>query len=390
MRVLSLSFWVILVGLLAGCSGGAVVFVPTPLPPDVSPTTYTHPSGVFSIVLPRNWSVYEQSTNVIASVSFAPPNSSVPLVQIGVVNLGEDIEADELGSLMFQYQTQIRPDLVNYTEQDRQALPDGSWRVAGIRNIENKPQPLNTFFQRAGSFFSVMEVVIPQDPALASDTQTFINTFNINGSAEFPIETLAALSTVSTAQLEIQHVSTWTTPSGVFYISGEVVNHSTEALGNVPVRAQLLDANNNILLEAQDLVMGHSILPNGYAPFSLRFGQGQPPTAVNFSLLLGGNTAPQAIQAISAPDLEWTDTQQQGTDGQLYITGEVTNSGEVTVRQGIATVTVFDTQGNVIGAGFANFQDENLEPNRSTTFVILVSDLGGEALNYIVNAQGLP
>jgi len=63
---------------LSACSGGAVVFAPTPLPPESVPVTYEHPSGAFSLLLPRTWALHEQATAAIASASFTAPNSDVP------------------------------------------------------------------------------------------------------------------------------------------------------------------------------------------------------------------------------------------------------------------------------------------------------------------------
>jgi hypothetical protein len=389
-NVLYIGFIALILGLSA-CSGGAVVFVPTPLPPDVSPITYTHPSTAFSLLLPRNWSVYEQANDQIASASFAPPNSNTPLVRVSLVNLGEDIPIERLGDLMLQYQTQIRPDLAQYTEQNRQAMGDGSWRMVGIRNQEGKPQPINTFLQRNGSFFSVLEVVIPTDAQLASDVQVFINTLTINTSATLPTATLSALSGASGSDLEIQHVSAWSTTSGVFYITGEVLNRGSQPLASVPITAQLLAQDGTILAEASDVLMGHVIAPNGYAPFSLRFGQGQPLGAVDFALSLGGSAyQAQTLVVVTAPTLTWQDGEQRGTDGQLYITGTVTNEGNQAVKQGMAVVSVFDANGNVIGAGFAPIESATLAPNGTSEFVVLISDLGGEASNYIVTVQGLP
>ena len=86
-------FGVVLSLLLGACSSGAVVYVPTPLPPEENPQTYEHPSGAFSLVLPPNWSAYTQNLTNLASASFSPPDSREPLITIAVINMGEAIEA---------------------------------------------------------------------------------------------------------------------------------------------------------------------------------------------------------------------------------------------------------------------------------------------------------
>ena len=66
---------------LTGCGSGAVVFAPTPPPPDLSPLRYEHPSGAFSVVVPRNWPVFTQHATTLAAASFSPPDSGDPLLR---------------------------------------------------------------------------------------------------------------------------------------------------------------------------------------------------------------------------------------------------------------------------------------------------------------------
>jgi len=373
--------------MLAGCAGGAVVFVPTQLPPDVSPILYEHPSGAFSIVIPRNWSVYDQQNGQIASVSFSPPGSDVPVVRVAVANLGETIPDERLGELMLQYQTQLRPDLASYTEQDRQAMPDGSWRMKGVRNFEGRPQPLNTFLQKNGALFSVVEVVVPAEPALASDVQTFINTYVLNSSAALPASPLTVLSGAALACLEIQNVSTWSNAQGVFFITGEVVNRGRDTLVNVPIEAKLVDAEGRVITSAVDRLMGYGVVPGGYAPFSLRFGAGQPAEAASFELVLGSG---ESGMVVGAPLLTWEDEQQTGLQGQFYVVGQVTNVSGTTLQSLRAVVTVFDASGGVIGAAFTDLTDGPFTAGSTGRFNILVPDVGGEPAQYLVSVQGLP
>lgn len=378
--------------MLAGCTGGAVVFAPTPLPPDVSPTTYTHRSGAFSLVVPRNWSVYEDPQETLAAASFSPPNSNVPLVRVALVNLGNTISLDDFGALLLQYQTQIRPDLRAYKEQDRQAMPDGSWRIAGIREgVGGVPQPLNTFIQRNGTFFVVLEAQLPADPTQQSEAQIFINTLDVHTDAPLPVAPLAALSGVSAQHLEVANVSTWSTREGVFYVTGEVVNRGVRTLTGVPIRATLHAADRSVLAGAEDKLMGHGILPNSFVPFSLRFGQGQPPASVAYDLLLGGAdwVNDDTLDVVGEGVLVAEFTTSTGSEGQLFISGHVTNNGDAPLREVMAIATLFDANGHVIGAAFAPINQVELGASERADFVILVSERGGTPENIIVTAQGL-
>lgn len=384
-----------LLGLSACSGGGAVVFAPTPLPPEMTPNTFTHPSGAFTVLLPRTWSLHEQATTLFASASFAPPESDTPLVQIAVVNLGQDIPTDDFGDLMTTYQTQVRPDIGSYTEQAREAMGDGSWRMSGLRlTASGETQQLNTFIQRSGTLFAVMNVVIPQDATLRSQTQTIINTLTIADDAttvDLPANDLNVLSGVSTSPITIVNLSTWTTPTGVFYVTGEVTNSDDSVIADLPVRAQLLTSGGDIVADAGDIVMGYGIGSGGFAPFSIRFGQGQPTNAAQYRVSLGAETyTPQTATIIGSPTLTWTDATQSNADGALFVTGTVTNTGDDDVLAPRAIVTLFDTDGRVVGAAFADANTTVLPAGDSADFTVLISELGGTPANYVVDVQALP
>ncbi|MEO1165282.1 MAG: FxLYD domain-containing protein [Chloroflexota bacterium] len=381
--------------LLPACSGGAVVFAPTPLPPELTPNEFTHPSGAFSVLLPRTWSLHEQASSVFASASFSPPESEASLVQISVVNLGRDISTDELGELMTTYQTQVRPDIERYTEQDRQAMGDGSWRMSGLRQtLSGDTQQLNTFIQRSGTLFLVMDVIVPQEATLRSNTQTIINTLAIaesDATVDLPVADLTVLSGASVAPISVVNLSTWTTPTGIFYVTGEVRNSDDNPISELPVRVQLLTTAGDVVADAGDIVMGHAIESGGFAPFSVRFGQGQPSNASQYQISLGAdNYTPQEQAVIGFPTLSWTDETQSNADGALFITGSVTNTGTDDLLSPRAIVTLFDESGRVIAAGFADANTTILPAGESADFTVLISELGGAPANYVVNVQALP
>lgn len=390
MKQLSVIWTLIL--LLTGCTGGAVVFAPTPLPPDLSPMRYEHPSTAFALLLPRNWSVYSQQVTLFAGASFAPPDADVPLLRAMVVNLGSEISLEQAGDLMNQYQTQFRPDVGRYSEQDRQAMGDGSWRISGlVAGVSGQTQQVNTFFMRQGSLFGIIEVMLPTDAALRSQLQTIINTFEMHAQVDLPVAQLAVLSAAAGASVEIINLSTWTTAEGVFFVTGEVANHGADTLAGIPVHVSLLNDAGEVLGDGIDTIMGYALESGGFAPFGIRFGQGQPAGATQYSVSIGSDAyVPQPITIVSAPQLIWTDATQQTADGDLFVVGSIQNSGAEAVRQPRAIVTLFDERGRVIGAGFADADDSILPAGETLGFTVLISDMGGVAANYVVNVQAYP
>jgi hypothetical protein len=383
----------ILIGLLlAGCSGGAVVFAPTPLPPDLSALRYDHPSGAFSVNVPRNWPVFAQNTTVLAAASFAKPGESEPSLRFAVLNLGEQVDSAALGDLMDTYQTQVRPNAAGYSETGRQAMGDGSWRLTGVQHsVGGVTRQVNTFIEQVDTFLGVIEVYLPDSPADQSELQTIINSFAIHTEASLQPSEVTILGFATVSDLDILHIATWTTPAGVFFVTGEVGNYGTNWVSNVPVRALLRTPDGLGVVEATDTAMGYGIPPGGFAPFSLRFGQGQSAITNTFELSLGGaDWTPELGQPVLGQEvMTWTDDSSVDSDGRLTIAGTVTNTSTDTVRDVRAVVTVFDTSGNVIAAGFSDVTSA-LAANTSADFQIIIPEIGGTPVNYLVTMQGLP
>lgn len=376
----------IMLTVLAGCDTGAVVFAPTPLPPDLSPVTVRHPSGAFSMAAPPHWGIYTQDDGAVVSMSFSPPGYDIPALTAAVIQLAAAPDTTQIAA---DYQTLHRPDLRRYTETARDNLPDGSWRFGGIRTLSDGTQlPLNTFIRLDGSFVSVVETVVPDDESLRVELERAVNTLAIDPAASLPAAELSALSFVHTSSLEVQNTAAWTNSTGVLFVTGEIANHTAEAIAHMPVRVSLLDANQNVLIEASDVAMGYQVASGGFAPFSLRFGQGQPVDAAGFRVTMGEQPSrPPDRPVLGAPVLQWTDESLFTAEGHLLVSGTVTNTGNQIARDPIALVTVFDGSGDVIGAWYQALAAREIGPGTSVDYEIRVLELGGGARNYIVDIQ---
>jgi hypothetical protein len=369
---------------LAGCGSGSVMFAPTPAPPDASPLRFDHPGGAFSISVPRLWSIHVQDTTALASAAFAAPGEPQPVIQVSVMNPGRRYSGAELSAFMQTYQTALRPDAPHYSPVDQQAMGDGSWRLTGLQHIAGRAQPVNTFIQQTGTFLSVMEVRLTEGADLTG-LEAIINSLVVNPEAALQPAEPTVLAVASATALEIQHISVWTTPEGVLFITGEVANRGAEAPGGLPVRALLYGADGRAAAEALDVVMGHAVQPGGFAPFSLRFGV-QPPGVTTYSITLGGEGSWRPLA--NALDLQTTSSSRTEPDGRLFITGEVSNNSQSVVEQVRVVATIFDTGGQVIAAGFTDLT-ALLDPGASAPYQVIIPELGGTPVNFTVLAQGL-
>lgn len=376
--------------LLAGCAGGAVTFAPTPAPPDTMPVRYDHPGGVFSARVPPTWVVYDQNTTALAAAFFSLPGTNDPALSVAVVNLGRPLDSAAFAALLDDYQTRLRPGADAYVEHDRRAMGDGSWRLTGVRTLPGgMPQPLNTFVEQAGAYLVVIEAAVPSEPEPLAALQTAVNSVRVNPDARLEPADAAVLAAAS-VPLTVTRLHAWTTPAGVLFITGEAANRGGELAAGLPVRAVLYTAAGLAVAEAVDTVMGHALVPGGFAPFSLRFGQGVPAGAVRYTLALGGDGwQPGPADVIYGPDrLDWIDESRFDDFRRLVISGVVTNVGAELVGDLRAVATVFDAADSVIAAGYGDIAGARLGPNESARFEIVIPEMGGEPASYTVSVQG--
>ncbi|MFW5709377.1 MAG: FxLYD domain-containing protein [Chloroflexota bacterium] len=379
----------------AGCAEDAVVFAPTPQPPDVSPLTYTHPGGAFSLTVPRTWAVHTQSYDDLASAYFTPPQAAVPSVGITLIQVDETSSDLSITEILNQYQSTIRPDRSRYTEQDRQAMTDGSWRLTGVRTEPGGTSTaLNTFIVPDMPYLAVMEVIIPDDPTQLAEIDQIINTLRINPEPALQSTPLDTLAQAGGSDLRVRSISAWRTSQGIYFITGEITNTSNRPIGGVPINISLLRADDTVIVDASDTSMGYVIEPGEDAPFSLRFGQGQPPDAVRFQLALGTFTwSPEdttPANVVSEDGLTWGDNASISSEGHYTIEGTVTNTGELVVTDPVAVVTVVDAQGNIIAAAFTSLSETTLRPDDTAAFFFRIQELGGVPFDHIVDVQALP
>jgi hypothetical protein len=377
--------------LLTACGGDAVVYAPTALPPDLSPQVWAHPSGAFSVAVPRHWAVYVQNDATLASASFSPPGAPAPVLTVAAIRVGAALDDTALGTLAAEIQSTHRPDQRRYTQTAVERTPDGAWRFSGARlNPDGSQTPLNTFISTAGGLVALADAAVPTDPALLADVQRAVNTITLNADSPLPPAEPAAFGFIRVAALEAQNTAAWTNSSGVLFVTGEIANHTGQLLETVPVRVALTDAAGNTVIEANDFTMGYHLPAGGFAPFSLRFGQGQPAEALGYRVTVGdGALFPPPRPVMGAPALAWTDSSTFSPDGSLSIMGTVTHTGEgATARDLLGVITVFDSTGDVIGAWFTPLGIASLAAGESADYAVRVPELGGGARNYIIDVQG--
>lgn len=393
MRYYYTLFWIFIISIsLSACGQGAVVYAPTPLPPETSPIAYIHPSGAFQMTIPRTWSAFSQSFPDLASATFSSPDSSEPHITVAVVTLAD---MPPIADLLNLYQTETRPDIGRYTELERQAMGDGSWRLIGLRaSIGGIAQPINTFITVQGQTIGISEVILPTDnPALARITEEAVNSIQINPATPLQPTTLFSTQKIATSPLRLTSVHWWTTRTGVMFLTGMIQNATENPIGGVPIFAGLQNPEGAVVDGESGQVLGYAIPPNGFMPFSLRFGDGRPVDALNYNMTLGGggwNPIATTPQYYGESYFDVTSQRTDTPEGTAIITGTITHIGVDIVRDPMAIVVLYDMQRRVIGTGFIVAKQGVLLPQETVEFSFNITELGGTPAFHLVTVQALP
>jgi hypothetical protein len=383
----------LLMSLLTACNNqGAVVFSPTPLPGEQQLVVFRHPTGAYELEVPAVWAVYTQDSPSLASAHFTPAQLNNPALSIAVIKLQQPPAPDAVSSLIAEYQSAARPSSQRYSEQERQQLGDGSWRITGIRtNAGGLPETINTFAFLQGDMLGIAEVVVPGDTQLQQQLQRAVNTIRLNPDANLTASDIIALSESIASPIIVTNLHSWSTAEGIYFITGEIANHSTQQVAPVPVHVRLLAADGSTSAEAADVTMGHAILPGRFAPFSLRFGQGLPRGTTNYTLTIGDDLW-QAESAfvnnfLGSDGLTWESSSTVTPEGHLLISGTVTNISRQTARDLIVAATVFGADQAVIATGFTMPEPGSLAPGEAAPFTLRIQEMGGEPANFIIEVQ---
>ncbi len=368
-----------------------MVYAPTPLPPDTSPIAYVHPTGAFQITIPRTWSAFSQTLPDLASATFSAPNSIEPLVTVSILTLSD---MPQIADLLTIYQTEARPDANRYTELERQAMGDGTWRLIGLRTtIGGINQAVNTFITLQGQTIGITEILlIDNNPTLNRAIEEAVNSLQINPAPPLQPTNLFSAQKTATTPLRLTSVYLWTAPSGVMFLTGALQNATTNPIGTIPLYAGLSTPDGVVVAGESGQVMGYAIPPNGFMPFSLRFGKGRPIEAVNYALTIGGGgwTPNLAPRYYGEENFTITSERTSPTENTAVVTGDVIYMGADIIRDPIAILTIYDNQRRVIASAFTPIKEGVFLPQESASFSFNITELGGTPAFHLVTVQALP
>jgi hypothetical protein len=384
-----------LMALVSACDSSPVVVVATPIPLDARFHTYRHPTGVFRLRLPPDWSVRDLSHGDAVSVEFSPPgNTGLPMT-IYVINTGTALSTGNLLDAINRYQSVMNGDPSIYTEVSRNAQGDGSWRLAGVRQTPIGPRQLNTFVQADKSFISAIEVDITgASDAAMQILRAIVNTFRVDPTVVIGASSIQALEgvgvTTSSGVLNFGGIFSWTNPQGAFIVNGEITNQSGGPLEGIRVTCVLYDAENNALTEQANVLSVEVLNDKATAAFSIHFRGGKPSQAVRYELQAAARNAEYALKVHLGEDsfILGNDKAVYNAGGYLTISGDVVNKTQGAAHFVKATVIVYDEQQRVVATDSAFLSKPDLLPGETAHFEVPFYEIGGNAVRYMISVEG--
>ncbi len=402
MRKVRLIALIALALVVAGCGGTVnnndpVFVVATPVPPDAGFVTFRHSSGVFSLRVPPTWIAGELPDPNGARVQFTDleGDQAVTRLSIYVVNTGQPMTPEHFAEAANAYQPPADVAGYGWQELSRIDQRDGSRRLTGVRTYPMLgPRSLNIFLQGDGSLFSALEVdVTGADEALVQKLMVVVNTYRVNRDADLNVGKIAQAAagvTSFSGVIGFQGYLTWTDSSGVFHITGEAVNTTSNPLEAVRLSGVLYDMQDRRLAEQDDILSMDVLGPGQGAPFDLRFEGGKPPAAVRYELNVAGRAADYALKTFYGPEnfTVANDRADYNAQGYLVVHGDLANTGSQIAEQVKVVVAIWDSAGHVVAAETVFISKPQLVPQEAVSFEVPFYASGGSAVTYTLTVLG--
>ncbi|MBN1427522.1 MAG: hypothetical protein JXB07_04000 [Anaerolineae bacterium] len=377
---------------LAGC----VIEEQTPsLVDPIHFATYQHPTGIYTIEMPPDWVVNDQSDTSAVSTEFSPPGTGEPLLNIYIASLSAmpgvtSAASLDLSTLVAAYESQFYAAADAVTkEQSRDLQPDGSLRIKLVVDSPQGTSQHNDFLQIVDPYFVVLRVHLTDDQSQMRTLSHIINTFAVNATAGWA-STVQQTGTSYQDAVGFASLNAWVDRNGGFVIAGQVLNNAAGALEFIRIEVLLYDAEDRLLFSMDDFVSSDTLLPGEYAPFSLTFSDGLPLGTVRYDLKASARYADMSIHTFYGPENFAVSSQADfDANGFLVVSGQARNEGVKTANLVKVIAVVFDEQGRVIATDTTLVDVQQLAPGQISTFSVSFAELGGVPSTFTVSAQGV-
>ncbi len=371
--------------------GSPQISSPTPLEPTASPTpvarqfiSYRHSTGVFSISLPDNWDVLDDSTEQRLLVKFIPPAGYGSRVTIEITNEGEFLP-ENLHALIESYIHLRYAGNPAYTEQNRIELPDGRLQITFAYDDGSGAKGQETLLAgQDGSYFAALRVFLADEDILrlGAAMGTMSASFSVDPLASWGRQVIA----INPAEILLVNTSFWQGQTGTVYYMGEVYNASSVDITDIRLRVAFCDASGVIRAETDEILTPKLIRSGETFPFGIAI-EGTPQELNVCSRQITADPA-SPDPAHTTANVHVSNTQYNQWRRDLKIEAEVTNPALRSIGSIEIVIAVYNASGQIIGYGVVGLDATTvLEPGQSKAFEYTFQELGGEPDHLAVFAQ---
>jgi len=154
--------------------------------------TYTYATGLFSIDVPKTWSLQDNSKAGEAILLWMDPSENGLLV-VDILESQEEKSTDEMVAFLQDFLNKSFKSEYDFSMNDPKEQSDGSqlivWSYTASAAGGAKVKLLgNSFIEQRGDKLSILTTAVPDEQfdALNADTDTIINSYTIDSSAPLP------------------------------------------------------------------------------------------------------------------------------------------------------------------------------------------------------------
>lgn len=350
---------------------------------------YRHPTGVFGLEAPGDWTVADDTARATITTVFAPPLPGDAWLQVYIVSLLDSAQLD-MDRAVDEYFAKFWGGVP--ADAERAPQPDGSLRLsASAPAPSGAPGSLSVLFAQHGPYFAALEYVVSveQYAAQLPLLEAISNSFAVDESAEFgPGHVQGA---VTGDWLPVSGMFLWQTSDGDAVLTGEVRNLYTEPLEFVQVGATLRDAAGTPLAAESAYVLGDVVPVDGFAPFAVRFFGVEYTAIRTFEMRVAGDPAEFLLPAWygGEENLALQDRQVAvNPDGAVKVAATIANVGGRTAEAVRLIITLFDEADHVVASEFAYASPERLAPGETASVERTITSLGGKPATFTLRAEG--
>jgi hypothetical protein len=151
--------------------------------------------------------------------------------------------------------------------------------------------------------------------------------------------------------------------SNWYHIIGEVQNNTTYPMNFIKIVATLYDENNNVVGTDYTYTDLDIVLPGGKAPFVIATDQWAG--TASYKLQAQGSESEGELPRQDLIVLSSNDYIQYDW---LHVVGEVLNTGDTNAEYVRVVITLYDTQGDVVGVGYTYTELDIIPPGGTSPF----------------------